>query len=93
MPEGGLLTVGVELDDEDPASALVVVQDTGSGISPEDLEKIFDPFFTTKERGSGLGLSIVFRIVDAGGGHIRVESNPGQGSKFTVFLPLVDDMA
>lgn len=72
---------------------LLVVEDTGSGIAPENLSKIFDPFFTTKEvgRGTGLGLSICYGIVQEHNGDIRVESTPGRGTTFTIALPVVED--
>jgi signal transduction histidine kinase len=66
------------------------VADQGQGIPPQDLPSIFDPFFTTKEvgQGTGLGLSIAYGIVEEHGGWIDVASTPGEGSTFTVFLPL-----
>jgi signal transduction histidine kinase len=66
------------------------VADQGQGIPPQDLPNIFDPFFTTKEvgQGTGLGLSIAYGIVEEHGGWIDVASTPGEGSTFTVFLPL-----
>src|SRR5579862_3004355 len=64
------------------------VIDRGSGIAPKDRESIFNPFFTTKSSGVGLGLAIVSKIVDEHGGEIRVESEPGAGSIFRVFLPM-----
>jgi signal transduction histidine kinase len=66
------------------------VADQGQGIPPRDLPNIFDPFFTTKEvgQGTGLGLSIAYGIVEEHGGWIDVASTPGEGSTFTVFLPL-----
>jgi PAS domain S-box-containing protein len=69
---------------------LVEVSDTGSGISPENLDRLFDPFFTTKSSsgGSGLGLSICYNIVSSFGGRIEVESKPGMGSRLTVRLPI-----
>jgi two-component system sensor histidine kinase HydH len=63
------------------------VIDRGSGIAPKDRESIFNPFFTTKSSGVGLGLAIVSKIVDEHGGQITVESEPGAGSVFRVFLP------
>jgi two-component system NtrC family sensor kinase len=65
------------------------VSDTGSGISPEDIGKIFDPFFTTKDvgKGCGLGLSVSHGIIEQHGGHIEVNSQPGQGTRFTVSIP------
>jgi signal transduction histidine kinase len=65
----------------------ISVIDRGSGIAPKDRESIFNPFFTTKSSGVGLGLAIVSKIVDEHGGQIAVESEPGAGSVFRVFLP------
>jgi len=74
----------------DGAGVAVEVADSGKGISPDVLPKIFDPFFTTKEagKGTGLGLSITYKIVQQHGGRIKVESQPGASTKFTVWLPL-----
>jgi len=66
----------------------ISIIDCGSGIDPKHLESIFNPFFTTKTEGVGLGLAIVSRIVDEHGGRIAVESEPGSGSIFRVFLPV-----
>jgi two-component system NtrC family sensor kinase len=73
--------------------AVVCVEDDGSGISEELLERIFDPFFTTKPvgEGTGLGLGIAFEIVRWHGGDIAVESQPGRGSRFRVRLPIHAD--
>jgi two-component system sensor histidine kinase PilS (NtrC family) len=65
----------------------ISISDTGSGISPQEKEKIFEPFFTTKETGTGLGLSIVHKIIENHNGVIKVESEVGKGSTFTLFLP------
>lgn len=65
----------------------IAVIDTGSGIEAKNLESIFNPFFTTKSSGVGLGLAVVSKIVDEHGGKIRVESEPGAGTVFRVFLP------
>jgi len=66
----------------------IAVIDRGSGIDPKNLDSIFNPFFTTKSTGVGLGLAIVSKIVDEHGGTITVESDPGSGSVFRVFLPM-----
>jgi two-component system sensor histidine kinase HydH len=67
----------------------IAVIDRGSGIDPKHLESIFNPFFTTKSEGVGLGLAIVSKIIDEHGGQIAVESAPGEGSIFRVYLPAV----
>ena len=103
MPGGGALALRahvVELDeayarsisDARPGHYLALkVTDTGTGIAPDIVDRIFDPFFTTKsaDRGTGLGLSTVLGIVRAHGGFVQVYSQPGQGSQFTVYLPVV----
>jgi len=70
----------------------ISISDNGEGISKENIEKIFDPFFTTKEvgKGSGMGLSVVHGIVHNHGGHIVVNSKPGEGTKFRLLLPYVN---
>ncbi len=89
MPDGGTLTLSTYdmAQDERPGVALDVA-DTGVGMSPELLDKVFDPFFTTKrQQGNGLGLSISQTLVARQGGNISVESEPGVGTVFTIWLP------
>jgi signal transduction histidine kinase len=71
--------------------AEIAIIDRGSGIEPKHLENIFNPFFTTKRGGVGLGLAIVSKIVDEHGGRMAVESEPGHGSVFRVYLPLTQE--
>lgn len=86
MPAGGRLSVKVE---EVAGEAVLRFRDTGQGIPPEALQKIFNPFFTTRQEGTGLGLAITHRIVQAHGGRIDVSSRLGEGTCFTLYLPLV----
>ena len=82
-------TLRVELSkDSETESAVLRVEDTGVGMSQEEVERIFEPFFTTKERGTGLGLSIVHKIIELHHGSIAVRSRKGEGSVFTITLPL-----
>ncbi len=90
MEKGGILSVVLK-PDEDSGKVSLAVGDTGSGIKKEELEHIFDPYFTTRASGTGLGLAIVHKIVEAHQGEIRVQSEPGKGSVFTVFLPNADE--
>ncbi|EFK06988.1 PAS domain S-box protein [delta proteobacterium NaphS2] len=86
--------IGQRVKDLSPGSyAALKVKDTGQGIPPDDLEKIFDPFFTTKRNsgGIGMGLAAVHSIVRGCKGEILVESTPGQGTLFTVLLPMTSD--
>jgi signal transduction histidine kinase len=77
-------------------SLRVSISDSGAGIAPENINKIYDPFFTTKNtprdgqsRGTGLGLSVTYGIIQEHAGKIRVESNPGQGTTFHLEFPLM----
>ncbi|MCB1318281.1 MAG: Cache 3/Cache 2 fusion domain-containing protein, partial [Leptospiraceae bacterium] len=86
MTPGGRLTVGAAVGEE--GWVRLRFADSGSGISPENLEKIFEPFFTTKARGTGLGLAITRTIVEQHGGRIEIASQVGQGTQVTVHLPI-----
>ena len=87
MPKGGHLALKGHIPEEDRWVQLSI-QDSGVGIPGEDIDKLFDPFFSTKEGGMGLGLSIAHRIIDQHDGKIEVESAPGKGTLFTVWLPI-----
>jgi len=87
MPEGGELTIRTSTDN---AQVKIEVQDTGVGISPENMRKLFTPFFTTKRevKGVGLGLAVSYGIIQRHKGKIEVQSKEGEGTTFTVYLPL-----
>lgn len=101
MPDGGVLTISTERANLDESYAavhhdaatgphvLIRVRDTGAGMPPDVLAHIFEPFFTTKSpgKGTGLGLATVYGIVQRFGGHITVQSSPGEGTEFRVYLP------
>jgi two-component system, cell cycle sensor histidine kinase and response regulator CckA len=98
MPEGGIVTITTRSRDLDEQAAaeldvpagqhvVLAVADRGEGMDADTKAKIFEPFFTTKATGSGLGLSTVYGIVRQRGGFIRVESQPGEGSTFEIWLP------
>ena len=87
MPGGGHLTLRGQ-NSEDGQWIHISIQDSGIGISSENINKLFDPFFSTKEGGIGLGLSITHRIIDQHHGKIEVESAPGKGTLFTIWLPI-----
>lgn len=90
-PPGAVVTVTTRLaNTPDGTKAEIAVIDRGSGIDPKHLESIFNPFFTTKAEGVGLGLAVVSKIVDEHGGQIAVESTPGEGSVFRVYLPVAE---
>jgi signal transduction histidine kinase len=85
MPDGGVLSIKTEVKDAD---ALITVADTGVGISEESLPKIFEPYFTTKSTGSGLGLTLVYKIIHEHKGEISVKSKVGKGASFIISLPI-----
>ncbi len=90
MPRGGPLILSGRNSEEGQWVELSV-RDSGVGISEEDLNRLFDPFFSTKEGGIGLGLSITHRIIDQHHGKIEVESKLGEGTLFTIWLPIRDE--
>jgi len=85
MPNGGKLTIRAAKKGE---TALIGIEDTGAGISDENLSKLFTPLFTTKAKGQGFGLPVCKRMVEAHDGNITVESKVGKGSTFTIKIPL-----
>ena len=86
MPHGGRLHLEASRTED---GVEIVIADSGVGIEPEMLEKIFDLYVTTKQKGSGIGLSMVYRIVQLHGGEIAVESQKGDGTRFTIHLPQI----
>jgi PAS domain S-box-containing protein len=102
MPQGGVLTIradGLEVSQEDAVSAgsirpgayaVISVSDTGGGIHEDVRSRIFEPFFTTKDvgKGTGLGLSVVYGIIEQHHGYIFMDTRPGRGTTFSVYLPL-----
>ena len=102
MPAGGKLILRTETVDLDQAHLSPIgargphvrlsVTDTGHGMDSETLAHVFEPFFSTKERGTGLGLATVYGIVSQSGGHVAVDSRPGGGATFAVYLPAVQDV-
>ena len=95
MEEQGTLTVSTGLNPDRTDEVMVEFADTGEGVALEELQKIFEPFYTTKEtgRGSGLGLSICYGIVQQHRGRMVVDSQPGRGSTFRVFFPVAEGTA
>lgn len=89
MPNGGQLTISTSTQD---GKAYVEFKDTGCGMNNAQLLKIFDPFFTTKESGTGLGLTISYRIIEAHGGRLSARSTIGKGTTFTIELPAAENI-
>ncbi len=89
MPEGGTITIGTSYNNHDN-TVTIEVTDTGFGIPEENITRIFDPFFTTKQtgKGTGLGLAVTYGIVKKHNGQITVRSTPGEGTTFTISLPV-----
>ena len=85
MPTGGTLRISCRTDDR--RRVVVDFEDTGVGIPPENLSRIFDLYFTTKKEGSGIGLSMVYRIVQLHDGEVEVQSTPGHGTRFRLMFP------
>jgi signal transduction histidine kinase len=102
MPEGGHLrittstvaTAGLPLVEYLPDGCrhalLIEIADTGAGIPSAALQHIFEPFFTTKEHGSGLGLAVTQKIITEHQGYIDVQSQPGRGTTFHIYLPILN---
>lgn len=88
MPQGGTLDIRGQTLDEGGHWVVISIADSGAGIPPQDLERIFEPFFTTKPEGTGLGLAVSHSIVTQHGGRIIVDSAPGHGTTFTIWLPV-----
>lgn len=89
-PAGGRVTVGVHRVEDAPGGWELRVEDTGEGVAPELHEKVFQPYFTTKRDGHGLGLAMVERIVKLHGGRTGLKSAPGRGSRFSLYLPMME---
>ncbi len=90
MPEGGILTLRTSTPPDNDSQLKIEVQDTGLGISPENMRRLFTPFFTTKKKGKGvgLGLAVAYGIVQRHKGRIEVQSREGEGTTFIIYLPL-----
>jgi len=105
MPNGGTLAISTNVIIADAHTTsqfssikpgpfvVITVSDTGSGISREIQNRVFEPFFTTKDHGTGLGLSVVYGVLQSHGGFINLESTPGRGTTFSVYLPRIHAVA
>ena len=85
-PAGGELSLITRFDEE---NVYISISDTGKGIPPDVLHKIFEPYFTTKPEGSGLGLTMTYKVIKEHGGDIQVHSEVGKGTRFTLILPVI----
>jgi len=88
MPKGGRMTINTSRLEK---AAIIKIQDSGEGISPDMMTRVFNPLFTTRARGIGLGLPIAKRLVEAHGGKIAVTSRAGRGTLITIELPIVQN--
>ncbi len=99
MSHGGVLTLGTGIPSDFLYSTIktekgkktmlaVTISDSGSGIEPDALKDIFNPFYSTKGGGLGLGLALSLKVIEEHGGTIKVDSEPGKGTTFTVYLPV-----
>jgi len=99
MPEGGTISISTEESAEYPPFnptrqmkvIIINITDTGYGITPDDKDKVFNPFFTTKEKGTGLGLTIVYRIIGNLGGWVNIDNVKPHGTAFKIYLPTEAD--
>jgi two-component system NtrC family sensor kinase len=87
---GGTIQISTKISEIEPGHIVIVIQDNGPGIPEANLSRVFDPFFTTKPvgKGTGLGLSICYGIINKMGGKIDVQSAPGQGARFRIWIPV-----
>jgi signal transduction histidine kinase len=90
MPGGGTLRIRAKADEEDK-NVTISVEDSGTGIAPEQMDKLFQPLYTTKARGIGLGLVVVRNLTEVNGGRVDVKSEPGKGALFSITLPATDE--
>jgi signal transduction histidine kinase len=93
MPDGGELRINTGFQNESSDKIFVSFKDNGVGIKKEDLPKIFDPFFTTKDTGSGLGLSVSYKIIEAHNGNIIIYSDTERGTNFIIELPIIQEIS
>lgn len=94
MPKGGALSLTTASEDHAGGGrARIDIVDTGEGIPPEHLRHVYDPFFTTKSEGTGLGLSVVRRVINAHDGDIEIRSEPGKGTRATLMIPVESENA